>query len=213
MMKNKFYPILISLLALPLSAKDMADYLFVIPNAVLPQIELNRLKDMVDMKKANQLAKTANILGGYSQLSELSDDYARLEVSENMTLEFKQLIIPNKVDSDTIICAIRTTCAPLCDSDVSFFTSDWKAINEDVKFIKPTVNDFLKPEILLDPYKASVATKSIDLPLVKISFSNDASDTRLVASQQWLEVLPDHIRKDVENCFSPEIEVDIFIDK
>ncbi len=207
-MKNKFYTLLLSLLALPLAAKDMADFLFVIPNAVLPQIELNRLKDMVDMKKANQLAKTANILGGYSELSVLTDDYAKLEVSENMTLEFKQFTIPNKVDSDTIICAIRTTCAPLCDSDVSFFTSDWKAINNSVKFSKPSVVDFLNQETALDTDKATIAIKSIDLPLVKISFSDDNSGKSFIASQQWLDVLPDHIKKDVENYFVSEVEVD-----
>ena len=212
-MKNKFYTLIISLLALPLTAQNMADYLFVIPNAVLPQIELNRLKDMVDMKKANQLAKTTNILGGYSELTDLTNDYAKLAVSENLTLEFKQLIIPNKENSDTIICSIRTTCAPLCDSDVSFFSSDWKAITDNVNFSKPTVVDFLKPEIILDPDKATIAKKSIDLPLVKISFSNDSTEMRFVASQQWLEVLPEHIKKDVEDCFATEIEVDFSLNK
>ncbi len=207
-MKNKFYTLIISLLALPLAAKDMADYLFVIPNAVLPQIELNRLKDMVDMKKANQTAKATNILGGYSELSDLTDDYARLVVSENMTLEFKQFIIPNNVEPDTIICAIRTTCAPLCDSDVSFFTSDWKVINDGIKFSKPAVADFLKPEVLQDPDRTSLATRSIDLPLVEISFSDKSADKPFIASQQWVEVLPEHIKKDIGDCFVTELKLD-----
>ncbi len=208
-MKNLFSTLIVSLLALPLAAKDMSDYLFVIPNAVLPQIELNRLKDMVDMKKANQVAKSPNIFGGYSELTDLTDEYARLVVSDNMTLEFKQFIIPNKTESDTIICAIRTTCAPLCDSDVSFFTSNWKAINEDLKVSKPSVADFLKPEALQDPDRATLATKSIDLPLVEISFSEDSDDMPFVASQQWIEVLPEHIRKDIGDCFVTELKLDL----
>ncbi len=212
-MKNKFLTLIFSLLALPIAAKDMADLLFVIPNAVLPQIELNRLKDMVDMKKADQLAKTTNILGGYSELSDLTDDYARLEVSENMTLEFKQFIIPNKVDSDTIICAIRTTCAPLCDSDVSFFTSEWQAINDGIKFSKPSVANFLNPETVLNADKAALAIKSIDLPLVKISFSDDNAGKTFIASQQWMDVLPSHIKKDVESCFVSEVAVDFTFER
>ena len=113
--------LLAALIAMPLwvCAQDIAVYFEIIPEEQLMQIDANRRKDMIDLKKAGQPASFPNRLGGVSEMTELTNDYLRIRVSDNSTFEMKLLSINGQ---DNILAVVRTTCAPACDSEILFYT-------------------------------------------------------------------------------------------
>ncbi|MEG1903612.1 MAG: DUF3256 family protein, partial [Bacteroidales bacterium] len=138
--------LLLSLIAscTTLLGQSAAVYFEIIPEQHLLQIESNRRKDMVDMKKAGQLARVPNRLGGTSELTELSDKYLRIETSENSTFEMK--LFPFQED-EQMIAVIKTTCAPVCDSEISFYTTTWQPLSLKDHFRMPDRSDFVKDSV------------------------------------------------------------------
>ncbi len=197
-------------LALPaLQAQTVADYFYVIPDAYFPQLESNRLKDMVDMKLAVQQAKAPNLLGGEVEILELTADYLKVRVSDASTFEMKQFkrTLP-KEEADTILCVIRTTCGPQCDSEVLFFTPQWQSIPDEEVSFTPRVTDFLKPNLSMSDSLVAQAMESVDMPLFVYSFV-EGSDSTLQVSQDWAADLPDAIAKEVVPYFETQIELPI----
>ena len=192
-----------------MQAQTVADYFYVIPEVYLPQLEPNRLKDMVDMKLAGQQATAPNLLGGEAKILSLTDDYMQVSVSDALTLEIKQFerFLP-KDQIDTLLCVIRTTCGPQCDSEVLFFTTQWQNVPADAVSFQPRILDFLKPNVSARDSLVAQAIRSVDMPLFVYSFI-DGSDSTLLVTQDWAADLPESIAKEVKPYFETQIALPI----
>lgn len=58
-----------------------------------------------------------------------SNDYLKIETSDVGTTQLK--LLPISQDS-SIICIIKTVCAEACDSHISFYTTGWKKIEDNI---------------------------------------------------------------------------------
>ena len=118
------------------------DKLFaVIPNQLLPYLDGAWRKDLVDLYKKGKEATLQNKMNGQSTLKNLTEDYLFLQSTSNSTLELK--LIP-LVNNTKLICMVKTVYAPVADSRLYFFSTDWKAIDTDEMFTPPTQKDFIK---------------------------------------------------------------------
>ncbi|MEG0949425.1 MAG: DUF3256 family protein [Bacteroidales bacterium] len=198
--------LLLSLIAscTTLLGQSAAVYFEIIPEQHLLQIESNRRKDMVDMKKAGQLARVPNRLGGTSELTELSDKYLRIETSENSTFEMK--LFPFQED-EQMIAVIKTTCAPVCDSEISFYTTTWQPLSLKDHFRMPDRSDFVKDSVDRNDAGFRQAFQSIDMDLIKLTF--DPVSNEVIASQSYSETVPDYIWKEIAPYFKNEIKIPV----
>lgn len=179
-------------------------YFEIIPEQHLLQIESNRRKDMVDMKKAGQKAVVRNRLGGKSELTHLTDNYLRIQTSDNGVFEMK--LFPYGTD-EQMIGVIKTTCAPACDSEISFYTTTWQPLNIKDHFDVPTRISFVKDSVDRNDPAFKQAFRSIDMDVVKLEF--DTLSNNVIATQQYKEFLPDFINKEVEPFFQTELKVPV----
>ena len=63
------------------------------------------------------------------------NDYLRLQTSKIGTLQLK--LLPVSEDS-VVVCLIKTVCGNVCDSHISFYTSEWKKLGKEA--FLPTIS-------------------------------------------------------------------------
>lgn len=174
-------------------SQSAAVYFEIIPEQHLLQIESNRRKDMVDMLKAGHKAEVPNRLGGTSEMTNLTDDYVRIQVSESGSFEMK--LIPQK-NGEMMIAVIKTTCAPARDSEISFYTTTWELLPLKDHFSEPRrINFFNEPSERKDA-AFQQAYHSIDMDLVKYSF--DLHSNAIIAEPSYATYLPQEIYTQVK---------------
>lgn len=179
-------------------------YFEIIPEQHLLQIESNRRKDMLDMKKAGQPAIVPNRLGGTSEMTDLTDKYLRIRTSENGVFEMK--LFPYGAD-EQMIGVIKTTCAPVCDSEIAFYTTTWEPIAMKDHFELPVRMSFVKDSVDRTDPLFRQAFRSIDMDMIKLEF--DSLSNSVTATQQYKEYLPDYINKEVAPFFQSEIKIPV----
>ncbi|MGL4292570.1 MAG: DUF3256 family protein [Bacteroidales bacterium] len=199
-MKTTLFVLSLIFFASGLSSQSVAVYFEIIPEQHLLQIETNRRKDMLDMKKAGQKAEVPTRLGGTAEMTDLTNDYLQIRTSPNSTFEMK--LIPLQQDQE-VIALIKTTCAPVCDSEISFYTTTWEPLATEKYIDLPTRYSFVKDSVDRDDDAFRQAIESIDMNLIRLRFG-DKPDT-VVATNGYEQYLPDYIYKELRPFLNNEV--------
>jgi len=140
-------------------AQDMASFFINMPNENILQLEEAWRKDLVDLYRSEKTASLDNTLKGRSTLLQLTPDYLLLQSTERSTMEMKFLPL---INNTWIVCVITTVSAPVADSRVAFYTTEWQPLDASGlwsptaadRFIKEgadrSSDSFLDAEALLD---------------------------------------------------------------
>ncbi|GHT59176.1 hypothetical protein AGMMS50239_05200 [Bacteroidia bacterium] len=138
---------------------------------LLTLTEINRL-ELVEAYKVGLTAAVENQMGDSCFLVRMTDDYMQiLEGKSSLELIALQMINDSK-----IICLIRTVCAPFCDSNVAFYTVNWKKLNNDV-FITPAGKaQFIKNSVNPDEQKVRNALIPSDILLMQFRYNPDSRE-------------------------------------
>lgn len=163
------------LCALVLQAQDMATLFANMPDPMLPQLEHAWRKDLIDLYRAGKEARLKNTMNGYSTLQKLTADYLLLQVTGRSTTEIKRLPL---VNGTYVICLVETVSAPVADSRVRFFTTDWQPLADHGLFTPYPAEAFL-----LAPADSTDATYQdararLDMTLVHYRLSPDSLTLR-----------------------------------
>lgn len=179
-----------------MSAQDVAAYFVSMSGDLLPELEVNRRKDLIDLYREGQPAKLKNSLNGELVLERLTPDYLLLR-SDSSSL---QVILLNMINDSHMICTIETRCAPVCDSRIGFYTIDWKPLDENL-FLRPVAADwFLKEGSEPDDPKRIIARSSLDLDLMEFRFNPDTK----VLEQRYNT--PDYLNKEDYEYIKPYLK-------
>ena len=182
------------------SAQSVGVYFEAIPDQNMLQLDANRRKDMLDMKKAGMETPVANRLGGKSEITELTDNYLKIKLSEASNFE----MILSGDSTDRHITVIRTVCAPQCDSEISFYTTTWEPIINK-EFRKPTINDFIKDSVDGNSPEFIKAASLADIFLVKMDY-NPKTNT-ITATNSLKEMMPEEIYSQMSPYIKEEITI------
>ena len=168
-------------------AQDMKSVFVAMPDSITPLLTKVNREDFIDFLDSNMKAEVKNRFGNVAEMKVLTDDYTLVQTSEVGTLELKLLPVN---DSTKVVCMVRTVCASACDSDVRFYSSDWKEeFGADIFLQKPSVNAFFLPNDTISEEGALICKKA-DMHLMKASLSKD--DTSLA----FLYMTPDYLNKE-----------------
>ncbi|MEG1617421.1 MAG: DUF3256 family protein [Bacteroidales bacterium] len=192
-MKKLIFTFGLILLSMSGFAQNIAVYFEVIPEEHLLQVDPNRRKDMLDLKRAGREGKVPNKLGGVSELTELTDTYIRIKVSDNSTLEMKLLPVSGE---ENIIAIVKSVCAPACDSEILFYNTAWQRLPLTDYFNAPLRADFFVTRTEANAAAYDQALKSVDMDLIQYRFDGETND--LSATYALKDYLPDNIYKEVE---------------
>lgn len=176
--------LLLLLLSFGLKAQEAKALFNTAPESLLPLLTAVNKADFIDFLDSNMQAKVKNRLGTTSQMTDLTEDYVRIQMTENSVWEMKRF---STADSTNVICVVSTACAPVCDSAVRFFSADWKELPASQFLQKPDLTAFLhRPDSISDKEYVDLISK-LDVVLVNASLSKDESSiTFTLTTPQYL---------------------------
>lgn len=174
-MKLRLIPFLFfTLLPFNRAEAQEARTLFVqMPDSILPLLtEVNRA-DCTDFLDSHMRAQVTNRFGTRSEMTHLSPDYIAIDMTARSTWQMK--VLPLETDTTRIICTVSTVCGGACDSDVRFYSTEWKVLpTEQYLPAPPQAEDFLMPKPdSVETYHYRDAIQRADMSLVRITLSPD----------------------------------------
>lgn len=176
-----------------LCAQEMKQLFINLPDSIAPLLTKVNREDCVDFLDSNMKAEVKNRFGKPSELKELTSDYLFLQMTEQSSLQLKLLPLN---DSVNIVCALFTACAPACDSDIRFYTTDWKRLNRANFISLPGVEEFFLPTDSVDATFLALQ-KELDMHLFQAVLSFDKQELTIqyttpdyLAKEQREKLLP-----------------------
>lgn len=162
---KKFVLLLILTISTTLSAQQvkMRDVFAQAPDSIFPLLTKNNKLDCIDFIENKMRARVKNKFDTYSELTSLTDNFLRLQISEKSSVEMK-------IFNDSLLCLVRTYYGPAADSQIYFYNVKWEPVN--YKIEQPKVDDFFQPGA-----DAEVCGLLRQLPFIKVSLNPD--DTSL----------------------------------
>ena len=152
------------------SAQNMKSVFIAMPDSITPLLTKVNKEDCVDFLDSNMKAEVKNRFDGTAEMKVLTEDYVLVQTSEVGTLEMKLLPVN---DSTKVVCMVKTVCASACDSEIRFYTSDWKQELDKKGYLQwPDAGTFFLPKDSLSEEDVLIRQKA-DMHLMKASLSKD----------------------------------------
>ena len=151
-------------------AQELRSLFVAMPDSVLPLLTKTNRMDCIDFLDSNMKAEVKNRFNNTSELKVLTKDYLELQLTSQSSVEMKLLPVN---DSVKVVCMVHTVCGPVCDSEITFYDTQWKQL--------PSKNFITLPEVdrfyYLNTNEESYATvrKAADMYLMKANLSSEAS--------------------------------------
>lgn len=164
------------------------------PDSLSPLLTAVNRADCVDFLESKMRAQVTNRFGRKSEMTELSSDYIRMQMSPQSTWQMKLLPVN---DSTKVVCVVSTACAPVCDSDIKFYTTGWQELPAD-KFLSslPVLKDFMEPVDTMD-YEVLTARDEATVSLVKADLTK--ADNKLT----FTLTTPEYMGKETAEKLKP----------
>ena len=161
---KRFFILLIGVCSIfAASAQDMATFFIQIPDRYLPHLEDAWRKDLVDLYQSGKPAVLDNTMAGRSTLQKLTSDYLFLQSTERSTLEIRFLPL---INNTFIACVITTVFAPVADSRVAFFSTEWQPLSSSEIWTSANTDSFIKEDIDRNDEKYHEARSYLDMDLI-----------------------------------------------
>ena len=139
-------------------------------------------------------AQVENRFGQKSEMTDLSKDYIRMQMTPETSWQMKVLALN---DTTNVICTVATACAPACDSSIRFYTTDWKLLTDHSFITLPVMSDFLITPDSTSIYEFDEASRSADILLMKVELSKENTELTVTLST------PDYMSKETAEKLKP----------
>lgn len=162
-------------------AQDAKTLFINMPDSLNPILTKVNREDCIDFLENKMKAEVDNRFGKKSEMTDLSKDYIRIQMSPQTTWQMKLLVLN---DTTNVVCVINTACAPACDSNISFYTPAWEALSVSDFMTLPTMDDFLAATDSTEIYAYDEARRSADILLVKADLNKENTELVLTLATQ-----------------------------
>ena len=151
-------------------AQELRSLFVAMPDSVLPLLTKTNRMDCIDFLDSNMKAEVKNRFNKTSELKVLTKDYLELQLTSQSSVEMK--LLPMN-DSVKVVCMVHTVCGSVCDSEITFYDTQWKQLPAKNYITLPEVDRFY----YLNTNEESYATvrKAADMYLMKANLSSEAS--------------------------------------
>ncbi|MCD7900076.1 MAG: DUF3256 family protein [Bacteroides sp.] len=168
---KKIFLVLFSICLGTLSYSQEAKTLFLkSPESVTPFLTSVNRADFIDFLESNMKAQVKNKFESTSEMTDLTSDYIRIQMTPQSSWEMKVLSLN---DSTKIISTITVVCAPVCDSQVQFYDANWKPLEQSSFLQLPAKEDFFLPSPKDSQEEYQDLYKKADILMVKATLSKE----------------------------------------
>ena len=124
-MKRLFLSILLCVFVWGMKAQEMDAVFVAMPDQYVPQLENAWRKDLIDLYNSG---KEAKLKKHHERLFYLEEADGRLPVVAGDGAQHGRDEALPLVNDTYVVCMITTVYGPVPDSQVEFFTTDWKSV-------------------------------------------------------------------------------------
>lgn len=183
-MKKYILLLCISFFVTLLNAQEAKTIFVHMPDSLTPLLTSTDKADFIDFLESNMKAEVKNKFDGTSEMTELSEDYIKIQMTGNSTWQMKKL----PFNDSYILCVISTACAPACDSNVKFYSDKWEELPANRFITFPVLNDFVRLTNSITLTDFNELLLKVDMLLVKADLSKtDDMLTFTFTTPQYLE--------------------------
>lgn len=200
-MKKILYFIFISLFVISAQAQTVKSFFVNMPDSLSPLLTKVNRADFADFLESNMKAVVKNKFGENAEMKTLTNDYIFLQDASKCSTQFKELSVN---DSLKVVCVVNTVCGKACDSDLKFYSTDYRTLEADKFITLPSLNDFLITPV--DSLKANsfqIACDMIDVNLMETKLSPDNS------LLTFRSTLLDYLDKESVNSVKPFLRTEV----
>ncbi|MEG1728630.1 MAG: DUF3256 family protein [Bacteroidaceae bacterium] len=122
------------------NAQTITDVFTAMPDSLQPLLTKTNRLDLIDFKKSKMKAEVTNNLNGKTELKELTDHYLSLVLTPVSLCEMKML----PIEDTYILCVVKTIKAVAQESEVAFYSLDWKKLDTAIYLKYPMLSAFWK---------------------------------------------------------------------
>ena len=165
-----------------------------VPDSLCPLLTKVNREDCIDFLSSKMKAQVENRFGKKSEMTDLSKDYIRMQMTPETSWQMKVLALN---DTTNVICTVATACAPACDSSIRFYTTDWKPLTDHSFITLPVMSDFLITPDSASIYEFDEASRSADILLMKVDMNKENTELAVTLST------PDYMSKETAEKLKP----------
>ena len=167
----------------------------------LPKPELLTLNqssrlDLIDLYKSGEKATVKNFFDDSCSIHRLTDDYLQIQIGNNSM----ELFLLSMINDSKILGLIHTVCAPVCDSEIEFYTTTGRKIDASTFITLSGPYDFLGEGINKDDENIKNALIPLDISLMKLQYEPDKQEL-----QQYYTT-PDYLSEADRNKIIPYLK-------
>ena len=177
-----------------LQAQEAKTFFINIPDSLCPLLTKVNREDCIDLLSSKMKAQVENRFGQKSEMTDLSKDYIRMQMTPETSWQMKVLALN---DTTNVICTVATACAPACDSSIRFYTTDWKLLTDHSFITLPVMSDFLITPDSTSIYEFDEASRSADILLMKVDMNKENTELAVTLST------PDYMSKETAEKLKP----------
>ena len=115
-------------------------YFISTPAQLIPQLDENRRKDLIDFHNAGVAHHIVNQLGGEVLIDTIDDMQITVKLSSSSSIQIALLPVADTVG---VIAVVHTVSLPAQDSRITFYDTRWQPIENGKIFTAPTAKTFL----------------------------------------------------------------------
>ena len=134
------------------NAQSVRTHFLNMPDSITPLLTSVNKADFLDFMDSKMQAKVKNRLDGNSIMKELTKDYLFIQMSASSSFEIK--ILPH--ETSPLLAVVETVSAPVKNSFIKFYDTDWNLLSTEKFFTFPTLNSFIIESIEEDLFKELV---------------------------------------------------------
>jgi hypothetical protein len=123
-----------------MQAQEISVYFLSMPGELILPLDVNRKKELVDTYRDAGRAEINNPFNDTVVLRQMTERYLLMQSGVSRT-EIALLAMSNQ---SKIICIVNTVCAPVCDSRIHFYSTDWKLLDTGDFFSPEKTSDFFR---------------------------------------------------------------------
>ena len=180
----------------PLFGQTAKDCFKAMPDSLTPLLTAVNKADFIDFLESKMRAEVTNRLGQKSEMTELTPDYIRMQMTSR---SFWQMKVLDVNDSTRVVCTVSTVNGPVPDSDIRFYTTGWQELPVSSFLRLPVLEDFLSVPDSVDDNGVRQAFSQVDMTLVMADLS--AKDDTLT----FTFTTPRYIDKEANAVLKPFI--------
>lgn len=194
MPKSILFALLLLVASTAYGRRTIDTYFISAPTQLLPQLDANNRKDLIDLFDAGLESRITGPLGGNIEIGSIDDRQITVHFSPASTL---QIALLPTADTVGVIAVIHTVDLPAPDSRITFYDTQWKPIENNELFIAPTPETFLGK----GPKKEKRQAAGL-IDLLPLSYTIEG-DT-LLARESLQEYLPEEVYNRIASLLGKE---------